>query len=80
MKSPLKNKYYNTIDFKNGYSASVVSHQASYGGETGLFEVAVVHNNQLVYDTPVTSDVLGFLTFAEVAEALKQIENLPPRN
>lgn len=72
--------YYNTITFPNGYSASVVSHAGSYGGRDKLFEVAVVYDNNIVYDTPVTQDVIGFLDFQGVADTLKKIENLPYRN
>lgn len=71
--------YKKTVNFPNGYAASVVSSQYSYGGSKGLFEVAVMYNNEIVYDTPVTSDVIGFLDFQGVADTLKQIEQLPCR-
>jgi len=74
-----QNEYRNRIKFDNGYTASVVSHGFSYGGETGLFEVGVIHGDKLVYDTPVTSDVIGYLGFQGVADILEQIKNLPPR-
>jgi hypothetical protein len=72
--------YFNRIKFENGYGASIVSHQHSYGGHEGLFEVAVIDakTEELVYDTPITSDVMGHLTFAEVAEILEKIKSLPP--
>ena len=70
--------YHKVFKFDNGYGASVVSHSGSYGGDRGLFEVAVLDkNDDIVYDTPVTSDVLGYLDFAEVAAVLDQIKNLP---
>lgn len=71
--------YRNIFNFPNGYSASVVCHSHSYGGEQGLFELGVMHGGELVYDTPVTSDVLGFLTFEKVGEALKAVEALSLR-
>lgn len=73
--------YFNRIDYANGYAASVVSHRASYGGSEGEFEVAVLdgETGRLIYDTPITSDVLGFLDFAGVAEVLRQIASLPRR-
>ena len=50
----------------------------TYGGNQGLFEVAVLDlAGNIVYDTPVTSDVVGFLDFAGVADVLQQIQNLP---
>lgn len=75
----MKNNYSNEIFFPNGYSASIVSHENSYGGKDGLFEIAVIYNNKITYDTPVTSDVLGYLTFQGVASALEKIAALPVR-
>jgi hypothetical protein len=75
-----KNQYVKVVKFDNGYQASIVSHQYSYGGENGLFEIAVLHDGEIVYDTPVTNDVIGHLDFAGVAATLKDIEELPPRN
>lgn len=73
------NSYRHKIAFPNGYTASIISHEYSYGGKEGLFEVAVIHGDEIVYDTPVTTDVEGFLTFENVADVLKQIEALPPK-
>ena len=72
--------YRRKIDYPNGYSASIISNDYSYGGDRGLFEVAVIHDEIIVYDTPVTKDVVGHLDFAGVCNILKDIEELPPRN
>lgn len=72
-------KYHKRITFPNGYTASVVSHKDSYGGGEGLFEIAVMVGGEIVYDTPVTDDVLGWLTPDDVTRVLKEIEALPPR-
>ena len=65
--------------FENGYGASVISHKFSYGGERGLFEIAVLdQNDDLCYSTPVTDDVLGNLDRDEVKQVLEQINDLPP--
>lgn len=64
------------VDFENGYGASVVRHDNSYGGKDGLYELAVLKDGDLCYDTPITSDVLGFLNEAEVSTYLMQIEQL----
>ena len=66
--------------YSNGYGASVVWDKGSYGAKDGLFEVAVLDaSGSIVYDTPVTSDVCGFLNFGQVADVLQQIRNLPVR-
>jgi len=71
------NEYRKVFTFPNGYGASVVSHQYTYGGKEGLFEVAVLdRHGDLTYTTPITSDVLGFLSFAEVGETLEAISQL----
>ena len=66
------------IHFTNGYSASCISHQYSYGGREGLWELAVMVDGIIVYDTPVTNDVLGHLPEEEIDALLVQIANLPP--
>ena len=73
------NGYKNQIDYPNGYSASIISNEYSYGGNRGLFEVAVLYNNKIDYTTSITNDVLGFLSFEEVNNVCKDIENLPSK-
>ena len=74
--------------FANGYGASVVKGEHTYGGEEGLWELAVIifakgtDNNytyELVYDTPITQDVEGNLNDDEVEKLLDQIFVLPMR-
>jgi hypothetical protein len=65
------------ITFENGYGASVVQTFFSYGGDEGLYELAVLdRNGQLTYSTPVTDDVEGRLTEDDVTKLLEQIQNL----
>jgi hypothetical protein len=61
--------------FKNGYGVSVVSHTHSYGGKDGLYELAVLDSDgNITYDTPITSDVLGYLTPDEVTEEMLKLQ------
>lgn len=66
--------------FPNGYGASIVRHSFSYGNKDGLWEMAVLKGNEnewkLTYDTPITSDVLGWLTEDEVNTHLLAISEL----
>jgi hypothetical protein len=65
------------IHFDNGYGASVVSHTFSYGGKSGLYELAVLFNDDIHYDNPVADgDVRGYLTEDAVTELLIQIQKL----
>ncbi len=69
--------------FPNGYGASLVDSPFAYTLD-GTFELGVIKFHgpgeddfRLTYDTPVTDDVLGYLTDAEVAETLDKIAALP---
>jgi hypothetical protein len=76
----LHDGYKKTYSFGNGYGASVVCSQFSYGGDKGFFEVAVLDTNgEIVYDTPITSDVIGWLDFDGVAKTLQEIQCLPKK-
>lgn len=69
----------------NGYGASIVQHDFSYGANEGLWELAVIKYDKLIEDeiswdiccsTPITDDVLGYLNDEEVNETLDKISKL----
>ena len=68
--------------FENGYGASVVCHDGSYGGpydefEKNLWEIAVLDSEGVItYHTPVTQDVIGRASDDEVTRVLKEISEL----
>ena len=65
------------MHFDNGFGVSVVSHSYSYGGRDGLYEIAVLDSDDnLTYDTPVTNDVIGYLSEEEVSNVMKQVQEL----
>ena len=66
------------VKYENGYGASVVKHDYSYGNRDGLFEIAVIGpDGDLHYDNPVANgDVLGYLTKEDVSETLEKISKL----
>ena len=65
------------MHFYNGFGVSVVSHTHSYGGRDGLYEVAVLDKDcVLTYETPVTSDVIGYLSEEDVTDVMKQVQEL----
>ena len=68
--------------FANNYGASVVKGEHTYGGDEGLWELAVITFDtsggfNLCYTTPITSDVEGHLDDAAVEELLAKVEALP---
>jgi hypothetical protein len=71
--------------YNNHYGVSVVRGPYTYGGRDGLYELAVVYmapgdkESQLVYDTPITNDVMGYLTPDNITDVMAQVEALPPR-
>jgi hypothetical protein len=65
------------VMFDNGYGASVIIGPHTYGGEDGLYELAVLgKDKKLTYDTSVTDDVEGYLTEDDVTKLLEQIQKL----
>lgn len=67
------------ITFPNGWQANIIRGPWSNGNEQGLFEAAVMHGDRLVYDTPITDDVVGWLDVAGVLEFCQKVAALPPR-
>lgn len=64
--------------FDNGYGISVIRGPYSYGGQRGLYELAVLDRDGLItYETPVTSDVIGYLKPEDVTKHMIEIQQLP---
>lgn len=66
-------KVYN---FPNGYGASVIQHEGSYGFEKGQWELAVLFMEELCYSSPITDDVIGYLNEPQVDNLLEQIKQI----
>ena len=66
--------------FDNGFGASIVFHQGTYGYEQDLVELAVIQwldgTFILSYDTYLTDDVLGSLNEEQVETILQKIKEL----
>lgn len=66
--------------FPNGYGASLITNWMAHGGREMAvirFDSESIESYSLVYDTPVTSDVLGYLSPEDVDPLLDQIAALP---
>lgn len=79
LKSQPKTPYKRTHKFDNGYGASVIMNDMSYGGKNGLYEIAVTLDGSICYDTEITDNVIGHLTLTEVDDILENISNLSPK-
>jgi hypothetical protein len=82
------NGIHRIYEFENGYGASIVRFKIRYGslGSYGSYtsneqewELAVLYQGHLCYDTPITDDVMGHLLEDDVEKILEQIKNLPSK-
>tara|TARA_B100000927_G_C16292056_1_gene399893 strand:- start:206 stop:571 length:366 start_codon:yes stop_codon:yes gene_type:complete len=78
------------LTFKNGYGASIIPeyHYPQVDKDNvmesvknrkiipGLYELAVFHNGELCYETPITDDVLRRLNDPELQNAVEKIQRL----
>jgi hypothetical protein len=71
--------------YPNGYGVSVVQFTSpygsgSYGADEGLYELAVLQGLEedweICYDTPITDDVMGYLTVEDVETIINQVKEL----
>ena len=69
----MSGKFQTLWSFDNGYGASVIEWRGGY-------EVAVLKGDDLCYDTPLTSDVERFSTYATAMSMVAKIRKLPPAN
>lgn len=75
-------------DLGNGYTVSVIFGLGSYGAQMGAFEMGLLDSKSgdllIGDDNPFSDewgdDVIGYLTFEEVAEWIGKLEKLPERN
>jgi len=74
--TPDSSEYRKRWNFPNGYGISVIRGYGTYGCEDGLFEIAVLKDNSLCYDTNITDDVIGNQTSKQVLKIGKQIAKL----
>jgi hypothetical protein len=63
-------------EFDNGYEVSVVKSPYTYGGDKGLYELAVFKDGEITYATPITDDVIGYLRPEDVTEVMTKIQQL----
>ena len=76
--SSIREEYMNAkhakMQFENGYGISVLK----YSNGIDTYEVAVLDNNGICYNTSITNDVIGYVDANEVSNIMKQIQELPP--
>lgn len=65
------------MNFENGYGVSVLLGSMFYSNGIDTYEVGILKNGSLCYDTPITNDVIGYITADEVNEIMRKIQELP---
>ncbi len=64
------------FEFPNGYGASVVIHEFSYGLELALLDA----DSNIIQHPEITNDVVGFLNVDSCNDLLEKIARLPNKN
>lgn len=67
--------YQARMDFENGFGISVVNGQGAYCG-VGTYEIAVMKDGKITYDTHITNDVIGHLSPKQITGIMKDIQEL----
>lgn len=67
---------YATMEFDNGFTASVICNEMSYGNGSGLYELAVLKNDMITSNTDITNDVLGWLDEKDVDRTLNAMSKM----
>lgn len=62
--------------FDNEYGISVLFGGCFYSNGIDTYEVVVLFNNQITYNTDITHDVMGYLSANEVTEVMEKIQLL----
>ena len=68
------------VEFPNGFGASVIKSDTSFGGKSGLFELAVLDNDtgNINSTTDITDDVIGWQDEDDIDRVLTAISKLNP--
>lgn len=64
------------MKFPNGYGVSVIIGRMFYSNGIDTYELAIFKGENICYDTPITNDVLGYLSKEEVTEIMKKVQEL----
>jgi hypothetical protein len=66
------------IMFDNGFGVCVIQSDQTYGGLNGEYELSVLDHPEgnPVYYTPITNDVIGYLSESEVSKVMSEVQEL----
>ncbi len=68
-----------SINFDNGYGVSVITGKGAYSSDAQPYEIAILHGDEIYYDSGITDDVIGYQTAEDVTNVMKLIQELPEK-
>ena len=69
------------MQFDNGYGISVLlGGYGIYSNGIDTYEVAILYDDELCYDSGLCDDILGYQTESEITELMAKIQSLPNKN
>ena len=73
----LKDAKHAVETFDNNYGVSVLFGSCFYSNGIDTYEVAILFDGDIAYNTGITSDVCGHLSEDEVTEIMSMVQSLP---
>ena len=64
------------MDFDNGYGVSVITGRGAYSDDDHPYEVAILFDGELTYNTHITDDVIGYQKVRGVTNIMKKVQLL----
>ena len=64
------------MEFENGYGVNVVFGDLFYSNGRDTYEVGILKDGYLCYDTYITDDLLGYQDEEEVTEIMRKVQEL----
>ena len=68
------NSKHAVMDFENGYGVSVIFGERFYSNGIDTYEVAIIKDNHVCFDTPLTDTVLAYQNEDEVTEIMRKVQ------
>ena len=64
------------IEFENGYGVSVLLGRCFHSNGVDTYELGVLYDGDLTFNTDITDDVLGHITEEEVTEIMIRVQDI----
>jgi len=62
--------------FKNGFGVSVITGESAYTYAEGKYEIAILFNRNITYDSGLTDDVIGYQTANDINNIMQEVQLL----